>query len=154
MKLLNSLLILILGLVYYLAACEKKCWEVNCADQLNFQLIDKSSQLDLVFGITPRYKLDSMQLNKLPDFSLGHHQNFLGSIHGDSHGLYTSTGDHPVDTTYLCLTFNDIDTIIINYIYEVNRCCTSFKGYGKINGIRYNGKIAAKKGEFYKFEKE
>ena len=154
MKLLTSTLILLSFLAFYLTSCEAKCWQVRCSDELNFQLVGKSSQQDLVFGVTQKYKLDSMQLNKLPDFNLGFHQNFLNSITGDSHGLHTSMGGYSVDTSYLRLTFNDIDTIIINYIYEVNKCCTSYNGYGKIGTITYNGKTVTKNGEFYKFEKE
>jgi hypothetical protein len=154
MKLLTSTLILLSILAFYLTSCEAKCWQVRCSDELNFQLVDKSSQQDLVFGITQKYRLDSMQLNKLPDFKLGLHQNFLGRITGDYHGLHVSTLEYPIDTSYLRLTFNDIDTITIHYIYEANKCCTSYKGYGKIGAIKYNGKTVIKNGEFYKFEKE
>jgi hypothetical protein len=69
-------------------------------------------------------------------------------------GLQISTGKGAVDTSYLRLTYNDIDTLIINYLYEDRECCSSVNGYGKIASVKYNGKVAVKIGEVYKFEKE
>jgi hypothetical protein len=50
------------------ATCEKKCWGADCADPVIFQLIDKSTQQDLVLGANPKFKLDSMQLKAGPSF--------------------------------------------------------------------------------------
>jgi len=132
---------------------EEKCWGSSCSDPINFQLIDQITQQDLVFGGSPKFKLDSMQLNKKADFTIGYHSNYLSTVTGDYHYLQTSTGNGSVDTSYLRLTYNDIDTLITAFVVENTECCRQYGGYGKIAGIKYNGKAATKIGNYFKFEK-
>lgn len=153
MKIWIFILAIFIILQFCFATCESKCWQVYCADPINFKLTDKFTQQDLVFGTNPRFKTDSMQLNKSPDFTIGYHPNYLSTVSGSSLGLLTSTGKTAHDTCYLRLTFTDIDTLFINYVYDNNDCCNNFGGYGKIVSIKYNGQTAAKDGENYKFEK-
>ena len=143
----------IFTLVFNSCYIEDKCFSFSCTEQFNFQLIDTITRGDLVFGFNPLFKLDSMQLNKAPDFILEMHYHFLGRVSGSPYGLTTSIGEFTVDTSYLRLTYNDIDTLIINFTRAANDCCTSAGGYGKIVSIRYNGKLAQKSGDNYLFEK-
>ncbi len=142
-------------LLLYLPSCtvEDKCWGAPCADNINFQLIDKTTQQDIVFGINPKYKIDSMQLNLKADFRIGIHENGLATVTGDYRGLQTSTGKRPLDTAYLRLTYIDIDTLVISYTHEPKNCCKALGGYGKIISIKYNGQLAQKTGDYFKFEK-
>ena len=142
-------------LFFFYTSCtvENKCWGYRCVDPILFQLIDKSTQQDLVIGVNQKYKIDSMQLNLKPDLRIGTHENLLSRVSGDNNGLRTSTGKKSLDTSYLRLTSVDIDTLIINYTHEPNNCCSAFGGYGKIISIKYNGQLTIKTGDYYKFEK-
>ena len=153
MKIWLFILSAFLIISFNFATCESKCFRTICVESINFKLIDKLTQVDLVFGI-PRYKLDSMQLNRSPDFSLGFTMNFLGRVGGSYDGLSTSTGVSAVDTAYLRLAYNDIDTLLISYTREHTDCCNNFGGYGKIVSLKYNGQQAIKDGANYKFEKQ
>ena len=153
MKILLFIAAVFLIISFCFATCESKCWGLACSDPINFKLIDKVTQQDLVFGASPRYQLDSMQVNRSPDFTIGYTANYLSTVKGNYSGLLTSTGKGAIDTSYLRLTFNDIDTLVISYIYDKNDCCNNFGGYGKITSLKYNGVLASKDGENYKFEK-
>ena len=133
--------------------CNKSCWGEYCSDFINFKLLEQNTQNDLVFGVAPRYKLDSLQINRVVDFNLGRHSNFITTISGNWQNLQVST-DEPVETMYLRLSYNDIDTINVQYQYIDNDCCEKFKGYGQIINIRYNGEIVQKVGENYNFIKK
>jgi len=154
MKIWLFILSAFLIISFSFATCESKCYDRICTDPINFKLIDKLTQEDMVFGAIPRYTVDSMQLNKAPDFSLGFTMNFLGRVIGNYEGLSTSTGVFSVDTAYLRLTYNDIDTLVISYIREQSDCCNNYGGYGKIVSLKYNGLVAIKDGTNYKFEKQ
>ena len=154
-----KIMLLILGVFiiisFSFATCESKCWGKRCSDPINFKLVNKLTQQDLVSGANPKYHIDSMQLNRLPDFNLGiYNINFLSRVYGDINGLSTSTGVSSVDTSYLRLTSTDIDTLVISYLHEEKDCCGNFGGYGKIVSIKYNGQVAMKDGINYKFEKQ
>ena len=135
-------------------ACEDPCYGRSCADVINFKLIDKATQQDLLFGVNPKYKIDSLQLNLKPEYTLGVYANLAGRVYGNDGYLSISTSIPEDDTTYLRLAYNDIDTLSIQYSFEENDCCSKFGGYGKIISIKFNGKTALKEGEYYKFEKE
>jgi hypothetical protein len=132
---------------------EGKCWKATCSDPIVFRLLDKATQQNLIFGTNSKYKLDSLQLNKRPDFRIGQYDNLLSEVSCDSERLFTASGEY-ADTSYLRLTHTDIDTLVINYIRENNQCCVPYGGYGKIGLIKYNGKVAQKNGDIFKFEKE
>jgi hypothetical protein len=95
-----------------------------------------------------------MQLNRSTDFSLGYHVNFLGRVFKIGYNLATSTSNRAIDTCYLRLTSNDIDTLTIKYVFDKDDCCTNYGGFAKIVSINYNGQTAMKDGENYKFEKQ
>jgi hypothetical protein len=146
-------LLFIWTFVFYSCFIEDKCFGSSCTDQINFKIIDKTTGQDLVFGSSPIYKIDSMQLNSAPDFSLGINGSYVSRISGDYHGLSTTPGNGSIDTFYLRLTHNDIDTLAINFTLTTDECCTSSGGYGTIVSINYNGKVPQKSGDNYLFEK-
>ena len=155
MKILIVVPTIFIFCLFCFAVCEDKCWGRVCAEPISFKLLDKLTQQDLVFGTIPRYTIDSMQLNRSPDFTLGYHMNHLSNINTIGYNyLVISTGRATPDTTYLRLAYNDIDTLIITYAYEQKDCCDNFGGYGKITSIKYNGVIATKDSLAYKFEKQ
>jgi hypothetical protein len=145
-----------IGLIFAcsFATCEKKCFNTRCTQNIGFVLTDKVTQQDLVFGANKKYSRDSMQLNFKPDFRLGVHENFANDVYlipTNNQLLFTNTGREAVDTTYLRLAYNDIDTIIVQHSREQNDCCTS--GFGRIVSIKFNGLPARQTGDVYSFEK-
>ena len=154
MKILTFTLTIFIISLFSFATCEDKCFARVCVEAINFKLIDKLTQQDLVLGANPRFSPDSMQLNKSPDFSLGYHPNYLSTVNQTGNNLIASTGISARDTAFLRLAHNDIDTLIITYAYDQKECCDNFGGYGKIVSIKYNNLLAAKDVDIYKFEKQ
>ena len=138
--------------IFSFSDCGQKCFGESCSDTINFKLIDKTTQNDLVFGPAPKYKLDSLQLNKDVDFNLGRHSNFIGTVSGNWNRLQASTYA-PIETMYLRLSYDDIDTINVQYQYIENDCCENVNGYGRIQSIFYNGQTAEKVDDNYRFIK-
>ena len=155
MKPFESLTVLTI-VSFFIWSCipEGKCWKATCSDPIDFRLIDKATQQNLIFAVNSTYKLDSLQINKRPDFRIGYHENFLSQVVGDTTRLYPLVGLEYPDTLYLRLAYNDIDTLVIDFIRQRNECCTVYGGYGKIGAIKYNGKVAGKVGEIFRLEKE
>jgi len=139
--------------IFSFSDCGQKCFGESCSDIINFKLIDPNTQNDLVFGAAPKYKLDSLQLNKAIDFNLGKHSNFIGIVSGNWERLQVSTYA-PIETMYLRLSYDDIDTINVQYQYIENDCCESVNGYGRIQSVRYNGQTAEKVGDRFIFPKK
>jgi hypothetical protein len=160
MKQLTITTAIVLILAYSLAGCEAKCWQAKCTDDIVFQLVDKATQQNLVFGPGKKYSKDSMQLNKVPDFNLGITGNLLANVNVDNSktspvSLIFTTGKPVAGNSYLRLSYNDIDTLTIEYSYEETKCCKGSNMYGKPGSIKYNG-LPATVGNngIYKFEKQ
>ena len=139
--------------IFSFSDCGNKCFGEYCSDIINFKLIDQNTQNDLVLGAPPKYKLDSLQLNKAVDFNLGKHSNFIGIVSAGGDRLQVSPYV-PRETLYLRLSYDDIDTINIQYQYVENDCCESVNGYGRIQSVSYNGQTAEKVGGNYIFLKK
>jgi hypothetical protein len=158
MKQLTVTAAIILIVVSSLTGCESPCWQAKCTDDVVFQLVDKATQQNLVFGAGKKYSNDSMQVNKVPDFNLGNTGNLLAYVAIDNSkaspvSLILNTSKPLVSTAYLRLTYNDIDTLTIEYSYEETKCCKGSNMYGKPGSIKYNGFPAAVSNGIYKFEK-
>lgn len=119
----------------------------SCADTFAFKIVDKSSAQDLVFGSSPIYNSDSVYLlTNLPGYA--------GAISRVDNNKFLSTLLIPTDTLFLRLTSTDTDTLFLSYDYIKTKCCNySSRGYGKLQSIKYNQKIAIQEGETYVFKK-
>lgn len=139
--------------IFSFSDCGNKCFGEYCSDIIKYQLIDQNTQNDLLFGANPIYKLDSLQLNRTVDFQVGKHANFISTVSRNGDVLQMSSYS-PLETMYLRLSSNDIDTLIVQYQFVDNDCCERFGGYGSIVRIQYNGEMAEKAGDVYRFIKK
>jgi len=129
------------------AGCE--CLNTICEDQIQFRIIDKVTKQDLVFGTSPKYKVDSLYFKQRPDTALS--SGYYSSVF-----VYLQTSlisnTIPYDTIYLRLTVNDIDTIILTRKNEgSSKCCPN--GYKRIMNIKFNGTYVTSEGRNFLFEK-
>ena len=152
MKLVKYILGLTIIATYGLTSCEDKCWGAECAETITFKLFDKTTGQDLVSGVNPTFYWDSIQLKSQADFEFGTN-HLLGDVYENSRLLNIFTKRAAADTSYLRLSYTDIDTLIISYTYQRQECCGTVGGFGKINMIKYNGQTAQKTGTYFTFEK-
>jgi len=142
---LKSLCFLLPTLLFI--ACDR-CIHHSFADPFAFNIVNKSTGKDLIFGTSPVYNPDSIYFLNNPSgygngSSLGIRSNYL------SWELV-----EPTDTLFLRLTPTDTDTLLLSYKYIEGHCCNSPKGFGQLRSIKYNKNIAIKnKDDIYVLKK-
>ena len=119
-------------------ACDP-CIHQSCADPFAFNIVDKSTGKDLIFGTSPVYNPDSIYFLNNPS----------GHANGGTLGIRSNYLSweliEPIDTLFLRLTSTDTDTLFLSYKYIEGDCCNSPKGFGQLRSIKYNKNIAIKK---------
>jgi hypothetical protein len=137
--------ILYMVLLLLLSGCNI-CDKDHCVEMpepFKFKIIDRDSNEDIVFTINPRYHRDSIRL-----FYFGTEGEIeipLDTIGYDRHRVF-STQTLPLISAiefrkdfYLQLSFNDIDTLLIDVKQIDLECCTVFQYAGSyINGQLFN----------------
>jgi hypothetical protein len=118
----------------------------NCADLFYFRVVDKVTQQDLVFTSSPVFQKDSV-------FLTTNRVGYTGSMSFTDSTRFMSRLSIPVDTFFLRFGANDVDTLLMKYDYVKVKCCKMASGYGKIQGIKFNGVLAKKAGDTFIFEK-
>ena len=141
------LLVLFSLLITFFPGCE--CLNTICEEQIQFRIIDKVTKQDLVFGTSPKYKVDSLYFKQHPDTALS--SGYYSSVF-----VYLQTSlisnTIPYDTIYIRLSANDIDTIMITRKNESSsKCCPN--GFKRITNIKFNGAYATSEGRNFLFEK-
>lgn len=117
-----------------------------CAEQFFFKIVNKLTRQDLVFGTSPVYQRDSVYL-------LTTLTGYPGRMSFYDSTKFMSTLLIPVDTFFLRFSSTDSDTLIMNYDFVKQKCCFNPRGFGRVNGISYNGISAAKTAGVFVFEK-
>ena len=147
MKTLTAILLMLM--IYAATAHCDRCIGTGfgeCAESFSFQIVNKITQQDLVFGQNSVYSPDSVYLFTTRQRYPGHRSSV------DSNKFFCFL-NIPVDTLYLYLTSADTDTLLITYGYVKAPCCRIAPGYGKILGIKYNGVTAKRQGDIFQLPK-
>jgi hypothetical protein len=117
----------------------------GCADSFYFNVVDKITGQNLVFGSSPVYNADSVYLTTT-------RQGYLGKMSYAGNDKFQSTLLIPVDIFYLRFSATDTDTLMIQYNFVKDHCCASGQ-YGKVGSILYNGVEAEKVNDVFIFKK-
>lgn len=118
----------------------------GCANPFSFRIVDRTTHEDLVFGNNAVYNRDSVYLTvNLP--------GYLGAMSWADSNKFNSSLLIPLDTFFLRISSSDTDTLLMSYDFVKTKCCKMMTGFGRLTGIRYNGRAAAKQGPVYLFEK-
>ncbi len=131
-----------LSLVLLLSGCDT-CNKNDCVDPpdpFKFSIIDRNNKEDLVFPENPRYHLDSIRLFYYQDEE--EIELPLQSITKEFHYTVLSNQTLPyisaigiIKDFYLQLSYNDIDTMLIDVRQIDFECCTVFQyAQSYING--------------------
>lgn len=108
----------------------------SCADSFDFNVVDKTTGQNLVFGSSPVYDVDSVYLTTTL-------QGYLGKMSYAENDRFQSALLLPVDIFYLRFSATDTDTLRMQYQFVKDNCCANGQ-YGRVSSIQYNGVEAEK----------
>jgi hypothetical protein len=117
----------------------------SCADSFDFNVVDKTTGQNLVFGSSPVYDADSVYLTTTL-------QGYLGKMSYAQNNKFQSALLIPVDVFYLRFSATDTDTLIMQYNFAKSNCCANGQ-YGRVRSIQYNGVEADKVNDVFIFKK-
>ncbi len=117
----------------------------SCADSFSFNVVNKASGQNLVFGSSAVYDSNSVYL-------VTTRPGYLGKMSYPEIDRFKSALLIPVDTFYLRLSATDTDTLLMEYDFVKDKCCANER-YGRISGINYNGITAEKVNGVFIFRK-
>ncbi len=113
----------------------------SCADSFLFNVVDKASGQNLVFGSSAVYDSNSVYL-------VTNRPGYQGKMSYPNINRFKSALLIPVDTFYLRLSANDTDTLLMQYDFVKSKCCVN-EVYGRVSGIKYNGIITEKVNDIF-----
>ena len=124
--------LVIVNLFLLISGCDT-CHKDNCVvppDPFKFRVIDRISRVDLVFSILPRYHPDSIRLfyfqdEEKIDLPIRETSRENGVLSNQTLPYISAVGI--VKDFYLQLSYDDIDTMLIDVKQIDFECCTVFQ---------------------------